>query len=69
MPAKFKLPELNPTAEIKQKFHVTATLAWEIYSTNMKPASVSVDDSHLIDNPMGVDELVGRMVRDNYKKS
>eukprot|EP00957_Ditylum_brightwellii_P117357 8950254-Ditylum_brightwellii.AAC.1 len=39
------------------------------YHANMKPATVSVNDSYSIDDPRGVDELVGRMAGDNYKKS
>eukprot|EP00957_Ditylum_brightwellii_P199257 15188867-Ditylum_brightwellii.AAC.1 len=42
---------------------------WGKCRTNMKPAGVSVNDSYLIDNPTGVDKLVGQMARDNYKKS
>eukprot|EP00957_Ditylum_brightwellii_P011609 877684-Ditylum_brightwellii.AAC.1 len=38
------------------------------YRTNMKPTGVSVNDSYSIDNPTGVDEFVGQMARDNYKK-
>eukprot|EP00957_Ditylum_brightwellii_P095039 7237695-Ditylum_brightwellii.AAC.1 len=34
----------------------------------MKPVCVSVNDSYLIDNPRGVDKLVGWMAGDNYKK-
>eukprot|EP00957_Ditylum_brightwellii_P168118 12798528-Ditylum_brightwellii.AAC.1 len=94
MSAKFKLVELNPTAEIEYKFHVTSTLGryemiicrdllktlglvidfknkvitWGKYHTNMKPASISVNDSYLIDNPRGVNKFVGQMARDSYKK-
>eukprot|EP00957_Ditylum_brightwellii_P151054 11502586-Ditylum_brightwellii.AAC.1 len=39
------------------------------YHANMKPATASVSDSYSIDNPRGVDELVGQMAGDNYKKS
>eukprot|EP00957_Ditylum_brightwellii_P211405 15366135-Ditylum_brightwellii.AAC.3 len=74
MSAKFKLAELNPTAEIEHKFHVTSTLVenelitWEKYHANMKPASGSVNNSYLIDDPRGVDKLIGRMAGDNCKK-
>eukprot|EP00957_Ditylum_brightwellii_P104466 7958308-Ditylum_brightwellii.AAC.1 len=34
----------------------------------MKPTSGSVNDLYLIDNPRGVDELVGWMAGDSYKK-
>ena len=34
----------------------------------MKPASVSVNNSYLIDNPRGVNKLIGWMAGDNYKK-
>eukprot|EP00957_Ditylum_brightwellii_P184389 14044507-Ditylum_brightwellii.AAC.1 len=34
----------------------------------MKPASVSVNNSYLIDDPRGVSKLIGRMAGDNYKK-
>ena len=34
----------------------------------MKPTGVSVNNSYLIDNPRGVDELTGRMAGDNYEK-
>eukprot|EP00957_Ditylum_brightwellii_P189345 14412318-Ditylum_brightwellii.AAC.1 len=34
----------------------------------MKPAGVSVNDSYLIDDPMGVDKLVGQMAGDNCKQ-
>eukprot|EP00957_Ditylum_brightwellii_P079253 6026986-Ditylum_brightwellii.AAC.1 len=93
MSAKFKLAELNPTAEIKHKLCTTSTLGrydmiigrdllktlgliidfknklitWGKYCTNMKLAGVSVNDSYSIDNPRGVDELVGWMAGDNYK--
>ena len=93
--AKFKLTELNPTAEIEHKFHVTSTLSrYDMiigrdvmktlgmiidfenklitggkYHANMKPVTISVNNSHSIYNPRGVNELVGRMAGDNYKKS
>ena len=35
----------------------------------MKPATISVNDSYSIDNPRGVNKLVGWMAGDNYKKS
>eukprot|EP00957_Ditylum_brightwellii_P077043 5854795-Ditylum_brightwellii.AAC.1 len=38
------------------------------YHTNMKPAGVSVNNSCSIDNPTGVNALVGWMAGDNYKK-
>eukprot|EP00957_Ditylum_brightwellii_P145376 11070819-Ditylum_brightwellii.AAC.1 len=41
---------------------------WGKYRTNMKPASVSVNDSYLIDNPRGVNKFVDQMAGDNYKK-
>eukprot|EP00957_Ditylum_brightwellii_P015384 1157565-Ditylum_brightwellii.AAC.1 len=41
---------------------------WGKYHTNTKPAGVSVNNSYSIDNPTGVNELVGWMARDNYKK-
>eukprot|EP00957_Ditylum_brightwellii_P016920 1276056-Ditylum_brightwellii.AAC.1 len=44
-------------------------ITWGKYHTNMKPAAVSVNNSYLIDNPRGVDGLVGRTAGDNYKKS
>eukprot|EP00957_Ditylum_brightwellii_P160587 12225671-Ditylum_brightwellii.AAC.1 len=95
MSAKFKLAELNPTADIEHKFYVTSTLGrydmiigrdlsktmgliidfesklitWGKYCTNMKPTGVSVNNSYLIDDPTGVDKLIGQMARDNYKKS
>eukprot|EP00957_Ditylum_brightwellii_P147151 11205110-Ditylum_brightwellii.AAC.1 len=34
----------------------------------MKPASVSVNNSYLIDNPRSVNKLIDRMAGDNYKK-
>eukprot|EP00957_Ditylum_brightwellii_P146181 11130575-Ditylum_brightwellii.AAC.1 len=34
----------------------------------MKPAGVSVNNSYLIDNPRGINKLVGQMARDNHKK-
>eukprot|EP00957_Ditylum_brightwellii_P091187 6942432-Ditylum_brightwellii.AAC.1 len=43
-------------------------ITWGKYYTNMKPASVSVNDSYLIDNPRGVNKLVGWMAGDNHKK-
>ena len=43
-------------------------ITWGKYHANMKPSSVSVNDSYSIDDPRGVDELVGRMAGDNYKK-
>eukprot|EP00957_Ditylum_brightwellii_P040801 3089041-Ditylum_brightwellii.AAC.1 len=77
MSAKFKLAELNPTADIEHNFHVTSTLGrhdmiigrdllktmgliitfenklitWEKYHANMKPTTVSVNNSYSIDNP------------------
>eukprot|EP00957_Ditylum_brightwellii_P157383 11978710-Ditylum_brightwellii.AAC.1 len=35
----------------------------------MKPTGVSVNDSYLIDNPRGVDELIDQMAGDNYLKT
>eukprot|EP00957_Ditylum_brightwellii_P145381 11071090-Ditylum_brightwellii.AAC.1 len=43
-------------------------ITWGKYCTNIKPASVSVNSSYLIDNPRGVDKLVGWIARDNCKK-
>eukprot|EP00957_Ditylum_brightwellii_P110388 8418929-Ditylum_brightwellii.AAC.1 len=43
-------------------------ITWGKYCTNMKPDDVSVNNSYLIDNPTGVNELVGWMAGDNYKK-
>eukprot|EP00957_Ditylum_brightwellii_P031690 2403464-Ditylum_brightwellii.AAC.1 len=34
----------------------------------MKPATISVNNFYLIDNPRGVNKLVGWMAGDNYKK-
>eukprot|EP00957_Ditylum_brightwellii_P002256 173919-Ditylum_brightwellii.AAC.1 len=34
----------------------------------MKPAGVTVHDSYSVDNPTGVNKLVGWMAGDNYKK-
>ena len=92
--AKFKLSELNPTAEIEHKFHVMSTLGrydmiigrdvmktlsmiidfdnkiitWGKYHAYMKPTSGSVNNLYSIDDPRGVNELVGQMVGDNNKK-
>eukprot|EP00957_Ditylum_brightwellii_P034030 2577440-Ditylum_brightwellii.AAC.1 len=44
-------------------------ITWGKYRTNMKPTGVSINDSYLIDNPMGVSKLIGGMAGDNYKKS
>eukprot|EP00957_Ditylum_brightwellii_P091089 6934697-Ditylum_brightwellii.AAC.1 len=41
---------------------------WGKYHTNMKPTSGSVINLYSIDDPRGVNELVGRMAGDNYKK-
>eukprot|EP00957_Ditylum_brightwellii_P156110 11882615-Ditylum_brightwellii.AAC.1 len=38
------------------------------YCTNMKPASVSGNDSSSIDDPRDVNKLVGWMARDNHEK-
>jgi hypothetical protein len=46
----------------------TKLITWGKYHTNMKPTSVSVNDSYSIDDPRGINELVGRMAGDNYKK-
>eukprot|EP00957_Ditylum_brightwellii_P088330 6728262-Ditylum_brightwellii.AAC.1 len=43
-------------------------ITWGKYCTNMKPMGDSINNSYSIDNPMGVDELIGWMVGDNYKK-
>eukprot|EP00957_Ditylum_brightwellii_P168586 12832194-Ditylum_brightwellii.AAC.1 len=37
------------------------------YHTNMKPAGDSASSSYSIDDPTGVNKLVGQMARDNYK--
>eukprot|EP00957_Ditylum_brightwellii_P025111 1900704-Ditylum_brightwellii.AAC.1 len=42
-------------------------ITWGKYRTNMKPAGVSVNNSYSIDNPMGVNKLIGWMAGDNYK--
>eukprot|EP00957_Ditylum_brightwellii_P107720 8218826-Ditylum_brightwellii.AAC.1 len=42
-------------------------ITWGKYRTNMKPASVTVNNSYSIDNLKGVKELVGQMVGDNDK--
>eukprot|EP00957_Ditylum_brightwellii_P061301 4652634-Ditylum_brightwellii.AAC.1 len=34
----------------------------------MKPATVSVNDSYSIDNPRGVNKIIGQMAGDNHKK-
>eukprot|EP00957_Ditylum_brightwellii_P058456 4432749-Ditylum_brightwellii.AAC.1 len=44
-------------------------IAWGKYCTNMKPSSVSVNNSYSISDPKGVNNLVGQMARDNYKKT
>ena len=41
-------------------------ITWGKYHANMKPTSVSVNNSYSIDTPRGVNELVGRMARVNY---
>eukprot|EP00957_Ditylum_brightwellii_P045035 3416529-Ditylum_brightwellii.AAC.1 len=43
-------------------------ITWGKYHTNIKPASVSVNDLYSIDDPRGIDKLIGRMAGDNYKK-
>ena len=43
-------------------------ITWGKYHANMKPTSGSVNDSYSIDNPRGVDELIGQIAGDNYKK-
>ena len=42
-------------------------ITWGKYHANMKPASVSVNNSYSVDNQRGVNELVGWMAGDNYK--
>ena len=90
--ARFKLPELNPTAEIEHKCHAMSTpgrydkiigrdvmktlgmiidfknelITWGKYHAKMKPTSGSVNDSHSIDDPRGVNKLVGQMTGDDY---
>eukprot|EP00957_Ditylum_brightwellii_P060461 4591136-Ditylum_brightwellii.AAC.1 len=41
-------------------------ITWEKYHANMKPAIVSINNSYSIDDPRGVNELVGQMAGDNY---
>eukprot|EP00957_Ditylum_brightwellii_P094356 7184370-Ditylum_brightwellii.AAC.1 len=41
---------------------------WGKHHANMKPSNVSVNNLYLIDNPRGVDKLVGQMAGDNYKQ-
>eukprot|EP00957_Ditylum_brightwellii_P027234 2059064-Ditylum_brightwellii.AAC.1 len=43
-------------------------ITWGKYHTNMKPAIISVNNSYSIDNPRGVNELVGQMASGNYKQ-
>ena len=43
-------------------------ITWGKYHANMKPTSGSVNNLYLIDDPRGVNKLVGRMAGDNYKK-
>ena len=43
-------------------------IIWENYHTNMKPTSGSVQNSYSINDPKGVNKLVGLMAKDNYKK-
>ena len=43
-------------------------ITWGKCHANMKPTNGSVNNSYSIDNPRGVNELVGRMAGDNYKK-
>eukprot|EP00957_Ditylum_brightwellii_P068823 5224255-Ditylum_brightwellii.AAC.1 len=43
-------------------------ITWGKYHTFMKPPGVFVNNSYSIDVPRGVDELIGWMARDNYKK-
>eukprot|EP00957_Ditylum_brightwellii_P127560 9727661-Ditylum_brightwellii.AAC.1 len=42
-------------------------ITWGKYHPNMKPASASVNNSYLIDNPRSVVKLVCKMAGDNYK--
>eukprot|EP00957_Ditylum_brightwellii_P130069 9921083-Ditylum_brightwellii.AAC.1 len=44
------------------------SITWDKYYANMKPSSVSVNNSYSIDDPRGVDKLIGWMAKDNYKK-
>eukprot|EP00957_Ditylum_brightwellii_P060604 4601451-Ditylum_brightwellii.AAC.1 len=43
-------------------------ITWGKCQANMKPATFSVNNSYSIDNPRGVDKLVGWMAGDSYKK-
>eukprot|EP00957_Ditylum_brightwellii_P028847 2179654-Ditylum_brightwellii.AAC.1 len=43
-------------------------ITWGEYHANIKPATVSVNNSYLIDNPRSVGKRVGQMAGDNYKK-
>jgi hypothetical protein len=43
-------------------------LTWGNHCTNMKPSSVSVNDSYSINDPTGVNKLIGQMAGDEYKK-
>ena len=91
---QFQLTELNPTATITYKFHVTdslgihdiimgrdllnkldlvldfstATVAWEEASIPMKETTATAIESLHIDDPTGVDDMVGRIAGDEYKK-
>ena len=44
-------------------------ITWGKYHINMKPTNVSVNNSYSIDDPRGVNKLVGWMAKDNCKKS
>ena len=89
----FKLPELNPTAKIDYKFHVTPTLGlydmiigrdllkklgiildhatetitWDDASIPMKSTSAHSKESFHIEDPPGIDDMIGRISGDRYK--
>eukprot|EP00957_Ditylum_brightwellii_P058924 4468734-Ditylum_brightwellii.AAC.1 len=44
------------------------SITWGKYHANMKPINISVNNSYSIDDPRGVNKLVGQMAGDNYKK-
>eukprot|EP00957_Ditylum_brightwellii_P008882 672894-Ditylum_brightwellii.AAC.1 len=44
-------------------------IIWGKYHASMKPTSGSANNLYSIDNPRGVNELIGQMAGDNYKKN